>query len=161
MSAQVFKGGVPVEPEIRALMTAFTSETWPESAVVSYQQIEAVTGAKYGTNRARTIVASWRRKLAREQNVDTEVVPCVGVKKLAPGARLEAGQRDGRKSTRAFRRALIRVNAVPAEKLTPEELHSKDHTVRLFSSVVSAAQSACREISAPKPVQALPRAKVG
>jgi hypothetical protein len=154
--AKVFRGGVPVGPEVKALMEQL-APGWQEGEVLPYSRIEAIAGCAWRSNRFRTILDSWRRRLMREQNIDTEVVPGVGVRRLTPGERIRASQGDGRSAARKLRRAVVRVHVVPGEKLSEAERHSKDHTERVMSGALQSLQQACRTFDAPKPQAQLPR----
>lgn len=154
--AKVFRGGIPVEPEVKALMEQLAPD-WKEGEVMPYSRIEAVVGCAWRSNRFRTVLESWRNRLMREQNIDTAVVPGVGVKRLLPVERITASQDDGRSATRKLRRAKVRVDVVPAEKLTEAERHSKDHTSCVLGGALVAAQQACKSFSPPKPQAQLPK----
>ena len=63
MGTNVFRGGVPVAPDVRKLTDHF--QTPAEGSMIPYDDIARIIGAAYGTNRFRSVVMAWRRDLEK------------------------------------------------------------------------------------------------
>lgn len=59
----IFKGGIPIEPDVRTLHERF--KTPAERDLIAYDEIARLIGAAYGSHRFRSVVTVWRRQLER------------------------------------------------------------------------------------------------
>lgn len=62
--AKLFSGGVPTDIDVQRL-----SERWAipdEGTLIPYTEVAALIGVAHGSNRYRSVVSAWRRRLLRE-----------------------------------------------------------------------------------------------
>jgi len=65
--ARIFRGGVPLEPDVRKLIDRFGTPN--ENALIPYDEIARLISAAYDTNRFRSVVRAWRKQLERPPHV--------------------------------------------------------------------------------------------
>lgn len=153
--ARPFFGGVPTEPDVNRLMKEFEPKS---GTVVSHEAVEAVLGLNRSESRYRTVTTAWRRRLFREENVDTVVTPGHGFRFLREGERVRESVKDFGRNVRGIGRSLRRISAVRAEVLTDQDRAKHDHGRRLIAATLDGARRAQKELAAPKPIAQLPRA---
>jgi hypothetical protein len=87
--SKVFLGGVPTEPEVNRLISAYQR---PAPGLIPYEEIEAITNVnrvrayvehgtliREGGHRFTSVLNAWRARLLRDYNVVTEALPDMGI----------------------------------------------------------------------------------
>lgn len=111
--------GVSYEPDIKRLVERFGA---PEpGTLIEYSEVEEVLGVKKDSDRFRGVTGAWRKRLAKQLQIEIVCVRGLGFRALehreraaAAFAHLDAGRRKARK-------AVVVVTATDLSKLTDEE----------------------------------------
>lgn len=142
-------GGLPTDVDVRMLFEAFTV---PEvGTVIPYASIADILKTPARSNRFRTVVEAWRRRLAREHNVYLRASDGAYTAMTAP-ERVDFGGSKLRSSLRAMRRAHTVVGGTDRSQLTDVQRAAADHVLLTSATVIQAARLQAR---AKKPL-ALP-----
>lgn len=151
-----FAGGVPTEPDVKALLQAITN--LEPGKVVEHAEIEAVIKVDRRKSRYRTVVDAWRARLLREQNVDLQARAGVGFVVLTEEERVGASVRDYGSGARKMGRSVRRIGRVRVEQLEPADQRKVEHVRRHMEATLSSVRESTKEIAvALKPQESLPR----
>ncbi|MCL4837861.1 MAG: hypothetical protein KJ058_07845 [Thermoanaerobaculia bacterium] len=153
VTAKVFLGGLPVEPDVRRLEEKFGV---PEvGALLTHRQVEGALGEKYGSTRYRTVTKAWRQHLREENNVELKAVPGIGFKCLGADERLDEANSTGRSVLRKLRKGAQQVESIPAQEVSPAKIGVLDHTRNFFAKVAFAARMERTAVLRAKKIAAL------
>jgi len=140
-------GGVPTREIVEKLMLLNAAE----GASIDYKTLEDIIGEKWNTPRFKTCTNVWRRRLEQ-----------AGLRSIAQGGqfyfltadeRLTHNDKGFRKVARGTRRLSKRVHNDDPRKFSSDERRSiYVNQMRHASALVSAVNSATREIAMPSPV---------
>jgi len=151
--SKAYFGGLPTAIDVRKLSDSFGE---PDvGRTITHEEIEAALGIEHASNRYRTVVLSWRRKLLSESNIELGAVPGVGLKVLAADERISGSissfQCGTRKQMRSVRRAML-------VRTDDEILRRKQDVMQRTGSAIAAQASVLmKSIEPPKPTSALPK----
>jgi hypothetical protein len=151
--SKAYFGGLPTAIDVRKLSDSFGE---PDvGRTITHEEIEAALGIEHASNRYRTVVLSWRRKLLSESNIELGAVPGVGFKVLAADERISGSissfQCGTRKQMRSVRRAML-------VRTDDEILRRKQDVMQRTGSAIAAQASVLmKSIEPPKPTSALPK----
>jgi hypothetical protein len=156
-NGNLFLGGVPTEPDVKALMVAFP-EIDP-GAVVTYEQIESIINVKRGSSRFVTVTNAWRSRLLKDKNIEVRPLRGIGLRRLTEAERVSENIGGVAKGARIIRRSGNRLMRVEPARLDEIERRKRDHAIRLADAAVGTIRNGMREIaeSALAPVASLPR----
>lgn len=145
-----FPKGVSTEPEVNLLMQINIEA----GEIVAYDRIARYSGLIVGSNRFRSVVAAWCRRVMREQNMQHATVRGVGVRFLTESQALGKGITDTQRTATAVRKIASRVKKIDSRKLSAYEqgqqqllqkhLRASDHEARMLK----------KKIALPQPVTA-------
>ena len=156
MTQKLYFGGVPTDPEVKRLAEAFGT---PDPGLIPYEQLEAVVDVTRETNRFRTILTRWRRRLLQEQNIYTAAIQGAGIKVLNEPERTEAVERLQGRASSTQRRVLFHAVRIRVELLDSIYRARVDH-LRIQAAraarVVSESSRAVKAFKA-EPAQQAPR----
>lgn len=153
--SKLFFGGVPTAPDVKKLEDRFGIPS--ASSTVTHEDIAGCIGSPWKSARYGSVMGSWRKKLMREHNVDTVVVPGVGVKFLTGSERINVSESDFGSAVRKTRKAANRIMVVPDDGLSDIEKKKRDHVCVIASRsymVMATERRAIKGTSAP---EAMPR----
>lgn len=147
----LFFGGVPTAREVDLLMNAVVAEP---GTSVAYGELSELCGEPVGTNRFKTIVSAWRRRVFRESGMLTKAEGGVVYFLTADAAQAEEIKHVNRIG-RATGRHVRHVAAIRSEDLTTDERRAKHLLmVREGAALLEAVRSSARKIAEPSPKNA-------
>lgn len=158
MRSMVFRGGVPIRPDVERIMKEHGELRHGD--LVPHSMIENVIGVKRGSNRYQTVVASWRKRLFRELALQFSPEGDNGYRVMTPEQCNSAAVNDIGKVSRAAYRTAVRLDAIDTQRLSEQGKQTHQIARRHAYLLTDMARAAKREISlaAPPAVKALPRA---
>lgn len=138
-AARIFAGGVPTEPDVRALIERYGVPA--EGTMIPYVEIEKLIRCGRRSFRFKTVTDRWRKQLKRDHNVATGC-DCrgEGIKVLCPDERVSAGKAKTRTAVRAIRRSVDLVETTDKARLSPEMRAEADHLVQCSGALLLAAR---------------------
>jgi hypothetical protein len=148
MTKKVFPQGSSTEIEVSMLMQL----NLEPGEIVGYSRIERTCGVRHGTPRFKTITQAWRRKIFREQKLQSEAVGGIGIRFLTDAQALGKGINDHRLMARTGRRVATRVKAIDTQKLRPLEQKHKELLQQHLRAADSAARKIRKQLAIPKAV---------
>jgi hypothetical protein len=136
-------GGIPTDIDVRALQEAFGT---PEPGdIILYPDISDCIKTEQATNRWKSVVGAWRRKLEIENNLLLTAIDSVGYRVMDNHERASYVAKSWKNALRQGFRAAARAARTPRKGLASEECRSLDHvanrgaTVRLQENVAAKA----------------------
>lgn len=139
--ATPFFGGVPTEPEVRALRDAYPDSEMKAGTVIPYEDVEKVIGSKKESNRFRCVTARWRGMVERETGrVVLGVEPGVGFKVLDPAQKIDLGHAKLASAVRHSRRAYVLTARVETAGLSDDEKGRLMVLQRRSAALIATAQ---------------------
>jgi hypothetical protein len=104
----LFFGGVPTEPDVRALRDAFPEAEMEPGTIIPYERVEALIGAGRKSNRWKTVTEKWRKIVENQTGrVIIGTVAGVGFKVLDNTQKVDLGYSKFSSAVRIARRAHI------------------------------------------------------
>lgn len=158
-TATPFFGGLPTDLDVKKLAERFGVPA--PGTLLRHEEIAECIGAAWKSNRYRTVLNQWRRKLLKEQNLDTIVEAGEGLKILRPIERVDASEADFKSSTRKLRKAAVRVSLVDEKTLDEPGRRRRDHLREVTSRLYMQAANESKALKPPSPPPALPRRQAG
>ena len=150
MSSKVFYGGVPTDADIRLLETI---DTYP-GADIPYETVETLIRVTRKNSRFWTVTNRWRKKLFRERHY--QVVAKGGVFHVQVGGEsVSTAVSDLKRSGRIAGRAVVKIEAVREEELTPEELQFHARLRRNGHILLDVFSKVQKDIASPPKVESL------
>lgn len=158
-NGNLFLGGVPTEPQVRALNKAF-GDRGPGD-VISYEEIRQAINVDPKSSRFRTVVAAWRKRLRKERNI---VTVCIAgaqeVRMLRDDERASDAFRDARRSIKGLGKATAKAADIPVERLAEPQRNTATHLRRILEGAAASARAASNELAVTfAPPKQLPRAR--
>lgn len=142
--SKLYFGGIPTEPDVKRLEKRFGA---PAPGVIEHAEIEETIGQQRDSSRYRTVVAAWRRRLLREENIASAADPGVGIRILTEPERVDHAQRhlglSAKRVVKEHRWAMM----IDASKLDDVSRHKRDHVIRVSASMAAAASGGMKELS--------------
>ena len=141
MKDNVFFGGVPTEPDVKALR-----ETWPDSAmeagqVIPYDAVAKVIGSKRESARFRTVTSRWRALVERETGrIVIGVELGVGFKVLDNTQKIDLGHSHLASAVRQSRRAYRLTATVDTKGLDEQDRDRLTLLQRRSGALLATAQ---------------------
>ncbi|MFM7007999.1 MAG: hypothetical protein ACKO0Z_01485 [Betaproteobacteria bacterium] len=136
--------GNEIKPDVDKLMEHFDLHP---GDVILHQDIAHVANARYQSNRYRSIIVAWRRRLLREKNIDIAPKIGHGYFVLSDNERVSYGVTDFEHSVRKMGKSADRVSRADAAKMDDTHRRQRDHSVRLMSELMQAARNTKKQIS--------------
>lgn len=124
--------------------------------VCMHQDIAAIADCKYPSNTYRSVMASWRRRLMREHNIDLGTEVGIGYRVLNDNERVGAGVKNFTEATRAMGKAVNRIQRANTDLLDEHHRRQQDHAKRL-GDLVEASRLEQKHIAIAARVASLPR----
>lgn len=150
--SKVFFGGMPTQIDVDKLREAFPAIE--EGDEVRHEDIEAVLGLERGSNRYKTVVEAWRKRLLND-GIDLGAVAGIGLKSLNATERIEKSVDGFQSGTRKQLRSIKRSQLVRTDDPI---LTAKQDTLRRWGVMVADNHNKMiKEIEPPKPQQQMPR----
>jgi hypothetical protein len=133
MTDQLYFGGIPTGPEVRKLQEAFGNISDRKGTTIRHEDIEGIIDIPRDSNRYRTVINAWRRKVASESGVeirgDLREVVGVGFRILSDSEQISFGvslRNRGGKKIRHSHRAIFNTDD---KNLSAEERRIKEHGI--------------------------------
>ncbi len=149
-------GGMSTAPEVKKLRERYPADMLQPGFIVRYDDISAIIGVKYGTNRWKTVVRAWRDKIEAEDNIVFEAMQ--GWKQFkvqSPEDRLRTGIQTWKPVARKLKRQSFRVARVKFEDAAL--VATSGHVLRYNSILVNQIQAGRKALPGPpsanKPTQ--------
>lgn len=149
MAGRLFRGGVPTEPDVKALIALGVEP----GAEVTYERVEQIIGAARTSPRFSSVVAAWRRRVFREYRLRIRRSGGTFRFLTAPEC-LTQSTIDLHRVGRAIGRSSVHIDAIHTADLDGDGLRRHALLRRASYAVLSATQDACKEIALPKPIGA-------
>jgi hypothetical protein len=155
VSGKIFRRGVPVGPDVDALMEAFDLKVGDN---VTNKDISRVLREDHGSSRYKTVITSWRKRLAREKNFELKA-DHVGIGYTVISDVQKMTERNGElhKWFRGIGRTAIKTDNIDTTKFSDEEKKSYNLLRRAVVTANDALRQSVKEIAAPSEAKALPR----
>lgn len=156
-NGRVFRGGVPIRPDVERLMKA-TGELRPGD-LVPHSTIETAIGAARRSNRYNGVVASWRKRLFREKAIKLAPEGDDGFRVLTQEEANSVYINGIDKINRASYRVAVGFDSIDTTQLSEQGKQKHQIGRRHAYLLTDMARTARREIgnAAPSAVSALPR----
>jgi len=160
--ANIFIRGLPTDLEVRKLTEHFTDIHKLRGMTIKHEELERVTGLKRDTNRYRTVITRWRKRVTRETGIelrgDLRADIGIGIRVLSASEQLEfSGDLDHRAGSR-IRHSHRAVANIDDSDLTEEERRTKDHRILAARHVYQAMiESRKFPVSLPAPPESQPK----
>ena len=145
--------GEPVKPAVDKLMETFKLKV---NDVIQHEDIAHIIKQKYGSNRYRTLVQAWIRRVRAEQSLILEAISGIGYRVLNDNERVGTGIRNYKRSITYGGRALDMVAGAETKNLDESHRHQQQHAVRL-RDVLEQARKAVRSVALAGRIVSLPR----
>jgi len=137
--SSVFFGGLPTDIDVAKIEESIGV---PEiDVLIPYSSIEAATGIARSSNRFKTVLEAWRRKLRNEKNIVTECVPGDGVKAATNSRRLELVDIGIKQSSRKVVRVIKIAESTPSDGLKAHEQKLREWQLKYGSDHIRMVQS--------------------
>lgn len=137
----VYFGGVPTEPEVRALREAFPESDLEPGRVIPYGEVEAVISARRGESRFETVTRHWRKIVERETGrIVIDPIPGIAFKVLSEVEKIDKGNGKLASAVRSSRRAYMLTSRVETAKLPEEEKARLLSLQKRSAALISTAQ---------------------
>jgi hypothetical protein len=157
--AKVFLGGVPTEPDVKAIREAFPDVKPGDT--ISYAAVAEIARLDARSNRIRTVLGAYRSTMLREANIKFRTVAGIGLQRLTEAERTREGIKTFTKGARGVRRSVGDLAAVDTTKLDQVERQVNDHARRLATAAYDSLRGTQKEIAASlAPPKQLPRMAV-
>lgn len=141
INGRVFSGGVPTDPEVRALRDAFPDSSLNIGDVIAYEEVEKIIGSSKASNRFRAVTTRWRGMVERESGrivIGTEAG--VGFKVLDNVQKIDLGNSKLASAVRSSRRAYVLTARVEVAELSEEEKARLLTLQRRSAAIIATAQ---------------------
>lgn len=141
MADKLFFGGIPTEPDVRALREAYPEKDMKTGTLIPYADVAKLIHCDKDSSRFHTVTSRWRRMVEREADrivIGTEAN--VGFKVLDNSQKLDLGHSKLTSAVRSTRRAFILTSRVEIKALTEEERERLTNLQRRSAAVLGAAQ---------------------
>lgn len=138
MAVQVFKGGVPTEPDVRLLLDKYGVPE--EGTVMSYSEIELLLKIARRTPRWVAVTNRWRRHLLRHHNLVVGPINGQAFKVLSPAERISVGKTKINSGMRQVKRGYIVVEQTDRTRLSSEMAAEQDHLKQYSLAMFEAAK---------------------
>jgi hypothetical protein len=138
--------GVPTAPDVKRLDEALGVPS--EGTIILYTRLSEIIQSPKASNRFRTVLHAWRRKLFREHNVELDPTgDAQGLIALPPGDRIGKAVRNHASGRRKQRRAWYLSSMTDRNRLSSTEQQAQDFLYRRH------AAERLAEITASKPLR--------
>ena len=156
-NAKLFFGGLPTGPDVRKLEELYGIP--PEGTLIAYDEIVGVLKLPtWRCARFKIVLDTWRRKLARESNVDTACDPGKGLRVLTEPERIVETKSDFRMATRKTRKSARRAHMIRVERLeVPAQRAEAELIQRISFQAFEFMAGTVKKLSPPSVTKALPR----
>ena len=144
MSIEYIKTGISTEPEVDLLIKRFG--TLKEGELVPYREIALVAKTPIMTERFRTVLDAWRRRLERAHNVVTAARPGQGIVALPPDGRIYYAQSNIQSAARKIRKSARRAELTDVHRLSPDLQRSRDAILGVAATMRLAARTAPKKL---------------
>lgn len=149
--SRLFRGGVPTGPDVEKLMALGVS---PGDRVL-YDDVERLLGLKRASNRWHSVTIAWRKRLFREQHIQTEADGEAFVILTADQA-VSSAIKHMTGIGRAAGRVVVRVETIDQAALSPRALDQHVLVRRHAAAVLVSTRDACKAVAPPRPVSGQP-----
>jgi hypothetical protein len=126
--SKLFMAGIPTRIEVDQLMDIMSS--YAETDVISYSQIEKVTGPRHQC-RAMTIIGAWKKRAMRERNILLVAEPRIGYRLADPTQRINYSGAMATAGRRRLMRSATIAAATAADRLDDEQRKTREHIMTI------------------------------
>lgn len=130
-------GGRPCDPQVRTLMESIGNALQPGMDVL-HEQIEGAIGEKRASNRYKTLVSVWRKRLFREKGLHTTALNGVGFHVCKGDERIEDARRDMKRSARVLASGVVKAEMSPLEELSESGRRQREYMITHVAARVQA-----------------------
>lgn len=145
-----FLGGKTTVPEVDQLIKQIVLQ---DDLVIPYSEIERITGVQAKTNRFRSVLAAWRKRLLREYGRRIEI-QYGAIIILSAQKCVSASTKDMTRLGRAAGRTFKHASLIDQEKLSNEDRAKALLLVRESQAMLDHARRSAKAIAGPGAVSA-------
>lgn len=150
MTGNLYFGGIPTEPDVKALRDAYPETEMTPNSVIPYEEVEAVIGVQKDSARFRTVTDRWRAVVQQENKalvIGTE--RGVGFKVLTNHQKLNLSNAKLKTAARSARRSYALTAKVQTDQLTEEERERLTTIQRRSAAFLASQQIKSKETDLP------------
>lgn len=152
MSGKLYFGGVPTRMDVDTLTAAFDPKA---GQAVALHDIADAIHADPKSNRLRTVVNAWRKRMFRERNLQAMVEGGQLHFLTADGAS-DQNVKSFHRIGRATGRLRVRQQMVDTAQLSPEKRDRHYLLTRATEAIAAAARDGAKTMALPSPVKGKP-----
>lgn len=155
----LFFGGVPTEPDVRRLLSAFANIKAGDE--IAHADVAKAIGAEPTTARYRSVTSAWRKHLLKVNNLRLSTVIGAGFRVLDGMERIADDIKRYGRGAKQIRKAADDVRSVEIGKLDQSQQRVAEHVLRHMETTADHLRKASKEIAIEfKPQDQLPRARL-
>lgn len=148
-SSEIYFRGAPTEIDVRKLLDALPSIQIGDQ--ITHEQVQQITGLRYGSNRYTTVTNAWRKLLLEKHDIELGSVPGAGFKSLDAGERIDRNIDGMHHGLRKTVRSAKRVGVVSTDD--PVQAHRRDTAVRSAAVIGFEHKRLRSDLKLPPPAQ--------
>jgi len=118
-----------------------------ENDLIPYDDIEQAIGFEKKSNRFRSVVTSWKKRLMREKNIFLVCEPNIGYRLAPPDLRVEEAAQRVTYGRRLIMRASTLAATTDRARLSEDKLRLHDHLITLPARLRLAELTAPKELA--------------
>jgi hypothetical protein len=149
METQKVVTGIPTEPDVRKLMTAFGVPN--EGELLSHESISRVIECDHKSHRYRSVTIAWRKKLQYDHNVVLIAERAYGFRVATPDDRVEHGHSKLRSGQRITRRAYRVIGTTDLARASEPNRRQAERDLAIAKAIIAAAQTEAKRFRAVLP----------
>lgn len=139
--------GRPAGPDVEAIIKEVPVAGLAVGVVVSYARIAEIIHEGVGSNRFRTVTASWRKRLERNNNIVFGTIANEGFVVLDPPQRVEFSSSRLSGGLRKIRAGARVAAQTPENDLTEDEKRTRNYVLVVGGSVQQIMQSERKKLA--------------
>jgi len=138
--AKLFQGGVPTDIDVQRLSEQYGVPD--EGARIAYADVAKLIGSPHGSNRYRSVLSAWRRRLLREpHNRLLKARPDLqAYEVLKANGRMAQCGAWRRHTMRTERRIYLVAGSTNVQELTPENEALRTHLMQTSATALQSAR---------------------
>lgn len=148
-NSRLFKGSIPTDVDVELLRQKFGVPD--PGQTILYTEIEKAINQPHQSNRWRSIVTAWRKKLDRESNILLRAEPRKGFVAMDGHSRVDYSTSTFRGGLRRVAKAALVAVRTDRDSLDPEETRALDHVQKVAGAIRTTAAVEARKLRYPEP----------
>lgn len=137
MKEKVYRGGIPTDGDVKALMRAYPTENLVSGGIIPHNEIEELIKCRKYETRYRSITSRWRSIVLSESNVIIGVARGIGFKILTEPEKVDLSGAKLRMAANAMTRSRVVSAKIDRRQLTQEE-RKRQESIDLYAQKAAA-----------------------